>query len=74
MDREIRQFDTKRFHEAYRKIGDEDNDFDIRFWQTQGAKAIFDAAWKMVLDSLMLRSGDAVEPRLQRTVEHYGKL
>lgn len=61
-------------HEAYRKIGDPDDDFDVRFWQSQGPQAIFDAAWDMVRDYLILRDGNADEPRLQRTVESYRKL
>jgi len=30
--------------EAYRRIGDPEDDFDIAFWQAQGPEAIFDAA------------------------------
>ena len=59
--------------EAYRRIGDEDDQFDIAFWQAQGDQAIFDAALEMVQDYLILRHGHADEPRLQRTVEHFGQ-
>lgn len=65
---------TEKFFESYRRFGDPDDNFDIRFWQTQGPKAIFDAAWGMVLDYLALKHGHAVEPRLQRTVESFRKV
>lgn len=60
--------------EAYRPVGDPDDHFDIAFWQAQGGEAIFDAAWQMAVDAYMLRTGDAQEPRLDRTVEYYGPL
>ena len=60
--------------EAYRKIGDPEDRFDIAFWQRQGAKAIFQAALELVLDSQIVRQGHADEPRLQRTVEHFQKI
>jgi hypothetical protein len=59
--------------EAYRPTGDEADRFDIEFWQAQGDQAIFNAAWEMVLDYLTIRHGHADQPRLQRTVEHFGK-
>lgn len=60
--------------ESYGKMGAEDNEFDIRFWQSQGDKAIFDAALEMVTDYLILKDGHADEPRLQRTVESFGRI
>ncbi len=60
--------------ESYRRIGDETDRFDLEFWQAQGDEAIFDAALDMILDYLTIRNGHAEEPRLQRTVEHYGKI
>ena len=62
------------FRESYRRIGDATGRFDIEFWQAQGDQAIFHAALEMILDYLTLRDGHAAEPRLQRTVEHFGKL
>ncbi len=62
-----------KIKEAYRRIGDEEDRFDIEFWQSQGDLAIFDAALDMVRDYLMVRNGHADEPRLQRTVESFGK-
>jgi hypothetical protein len=63
----------KKIKESYRQIGDEDDRFDIEFWQSQGDQAIFDAAMEMIQDYLMIRYGHADKPRLQRTVEHFGK-
>lgn len=65
----------KRLHEAYGRIGDEDDRaFDIAFWQPQGPQAIFEAALEMIRDCQILRYGHADEPRLQRDVEYYGKV
>ncbi len=63
----------REIRESYRRIGDETDDFDIEFWQAQGDQAIFEAALDMIRDYLTIRSGHADEPRLQRTVEHFGK-
>ena len=59
--------------EAYRRIGDPDDRFDIDFWQSRGEGAIFEAALKMISDYLALRYGYADQPRLQRTIETFGK-
>ncbi|MCS7067531.1 MAG: hypothetical protein N2Z75_03190 [Meiothermus sp.] len=58
--------------ERYGKLGEED-DFDLRFWQSQPVEAIFEAAFEMVKDYLLLREGHADQPRLQRTVESFQK-
>lgn len=63
----------KEVHESYRPIRDEDDLFDIEFWQAQGVQAIFDADSDMIRDYLLLRYGHADEPRIQRTIESYGK-
>ena len=60
--------------ERYGKIGDPKNRFDIEFWQSQGAQAIFQAALELVLDAQRTKCGHAVEPRIQRTVESYQRL
>lgn len=67
---------TKDQHikEAYRKIGDSEKAFDIEFWQTQGERAIFAAVLDMVRDYLLLREGNADQPRLQRTLESFQKV
>jgi hypothetical protein len=59
--------------EAYRRIGDEEDRFDVEYWQSQGPEAIFAAAFEMILDYQLIRYGHAEEPRIQRTVEYYGK-
>ncbi len=59
--------------ESYQKLGAHDGKFDIVFWQLQGDEAIFQAALDRVLDSLILRGEDAIEPRLQKSVESFGK-
>jgi len=64
----------KNIRESYKRIGDEDREFDVRFWQLQGDAAIFAAAADMVLDYLTLRRGHADKPRLQRTVESFRKI
>jgi hypothetical protein len=61
----------RNFQESYRKIGDEEDRFDIQFWQAQGEQAIFDAALEMVVDYLILSGKNADESRLQRTVESF---
>jgi hypothetical protein len=59
--------------ESYGRLG-EDDDFDLRFWQSQPVEAIFDAAFEIVKDYLLLKEGHADQPRLQRTVESFGKI
>ncbi len=59
--------------ESYGRIGDNEGRFDIEFWQRQGDQAIFNAALDMIMDYLMIRHGHVDKPRLQRTVESFGK-
>ena len=66
--------DMRDIRESYGRIGDNDGRFDIEFWQRQGDQAIFNAALEMILDYLMIKDGHAHEPRLQRTVESFGKI
>lgn len=63
----------REVRESYRRIGDPDDRFDIEFWQSQGDRAIFEAALEMILDYLIIRYGHVDQPRLQRTVESFGK-
>ena len=63
----------REIKEAYRRIGDDADRFDIEFWQSQGDQAIFEAATNMILDYLLIRQGHADNPRLQRTVESFGQ-
>lgn len=59
--------------ENYGRFETDDRSWDAAFWQRQGSEAIFAAAWEMILDHRLLITGDATEPRLQRTVEAFGK-
>ena len=47
-------------------------DWDIQFWQAQGADARFKAAWTMIIDFFKLRGErlSANKFRLQRTIEN----
>ena len=64
--RDIREF--------YGRIGENEDRFDIDFWQEQGTQAIFNAALDMIMDYLMIRYGHADKPGLQRTVEYFRKM
>ena len=59
--------------EHYGKLLDSD-DFDIRFWQSQPVEIIFEAAYEMIRDYLLLKENYVDEPRLQRTIERFGKI
>lgn len=65
--------ESMSIQENYGKLG-EDDDFDIDFWQSQPPEVLFEAAYQLVKDYLLLKEGYAGEPRIQRTVEHFGKL
>ena len=60
--------------ERYGKLQDHDRSFDKQFWQDAGPEAIFEAAYGMIKDYLLLKTGHADEPRLQRSVESFQKL
>ena len=64
----------REIKESYGRIADDDGRFDIEFWQRQGDQAIFEAALDMMMDYLMIRHGYVDKPRLQRTVESFGKM
>jgi len=64
----------KDIKESYGRIGDNQDHFDIEFWQKQGDQAIFNAALGMIMDYLLVRHGHVDKPRLQRTVESFGKV
>ncbi|MDD5089974.1 MAG: hypothetical protein PHQ23_03570 [Candidatus Wallbacteria bacterium] len=61
------------FFESFRMVGDENNSFDIDFWQAQGDKAIFEAATEMLQDFFLIRGMHAEQFRLQRTIESFRK-
>lgn len=52
----------------YGKLEDMDNSFDLEFWQSQPASAIFKAAWEMVVFAHELKGGKRDELRFQRSV------
>ena len=58
--------------ENYGMFREDDRSWDVAFWQNQGSAAIFDAVWGMIVDHRLITTGDAAEPRLQRTVEYFG--
>ena len=62
-----------RIEENYQRITDDRRSFDIRFWQSQGDRAIFEAASDMLHDYFLMRGEDVNEFRIQRTAESYRK-
>jgi hypothetical protein len=69
----MKRDDMRKITESYERIGDNEGRFDIEFWQRQGEQAIFNAALDMIMDYLLIRHGYVDKPRLQRTVESFGK-
>ena len=63
----------KKIEENYQRITDDKRLFDIRFWQSQGDLAIFNAVTEMINDYLLIRGLNADESRLQRTIENFRK-
>ncbi|MDZ4860890.1 MAG: hypothetical protein SGI88_18095 [Candidatus Hydrogenedentes bacterium] len=59
--------------ERYGKLEGLDRSFDIAYWQRLGSAAIFAAAHQMVLDAYRLK-GIALDDRVRRDIEHYGKI
>ena len=59
--------------ENYQKLTADDRLFDIRFWQSQGDIAIFEAVTDMLNDYFLIRGKDADESRLQRSIETFRK-
>ncbi|MCD6184175.1 MAG: hypothetical protein J7K84_00050 [Deltaproteobacteria bacterium] len=59
--------------ENYQRITDDRRLFDIRFWQSQGDFAIFEAVAEMLNDYFLIREKNADESRLQRTIENFRK-
>lgn len=61
------------FEENYQPIAEDKRLFDIRYWQSQGDLAIFEAVTDMLKDYFLIRGQNADELRLQRTVESFRK-
>jgi hypothetical protein len=59
--------------EKYQRITDNRRSFDIRFWQSQGDRVIFEAVSDILHDYFLIRGKDANEFRLQRTAESFRK-
>jgi len=59
--------------EFYGKI-DNSREFDYKFWQQQSPIQIFQAAYEMICDYLLLKENNVNEPRLQRSVESFQKI
>jgi len=63
----------RKIEESYQRIEDDRRLFDIRFWQSQGDLAIFEAAAEMLNDYFLIRGKNVDESRLQRTIENFRK-
>jgi hypothetical protein len=63
--------EARKITERYGRWAEADRSFDRDFWQRQGDLAIFEAARDLIRDYLLLTTGNADEPRLQRTVERF---
>jgi hypothetical protein len=63
----------RSIEENYQRIADDRRLFDIRFWQSQGDRAIFEAVSDILHDYFLIRGKNANEFRLQRTVESFQK-
>ena len=63
----------RTIEENYQRITDNRRSFDIRFWQTQGDRAILEAVSDILHDYFLIRGKDANEFRLQRTAESFRK-
>jgi len=59
--------------EFYGKINNS-REFDYNFWQQQSPVHIFNAAYEMICDYLLLKENNVNEPRLQRAVESFQKI
>ena len=63
----------KKIEENYQRISDDRRLFDIRYWQSQGDQAIFEAVTEMLNDYFFIRGKNADKSRLQRAVENFRK-
>ena len=62
-----------KFVETHGKLSEDNKEFDISFWQNAGPKAIFQAVHEMISDYLLIKEGDASQPRLQRSIVSFPK-
>ena len=57
--------------ERFGKLEQMDRSFDIEYWQRLGPAAIFEAAWRMVVDAHVQAGGGIEDLRIRRTVESF---
>jgi hypothetical protein len=57
--------------ERYGHPREMDRSFDIAYWQRRGPKAIFAAAWELVVEAHSRRPGGADELEFRRYVESF---
>jgi len=62
-----------KIEENYQRTIDNRRSFDIRFWQSQGDVAIFEAVTEILNDYFLIRGKNADEFRFQRTIENFRK-
>ncbi len=62
------------FRENYSRLKASDRSFDQAYWAELGPEAIFDAAYDMVKDYLLIKNRNVDQPRLLRTVESFQKV
>ena len=60
-----------KFTEKRGKLKDLDRSFDLNFWQSQPAKARFDATWELVVHYMNVKGRDVRQLRLQRFVTNF---
>ena len=56
--------EVRTIEENCQRIVDDRRSFDIRFQQSQGDRAIFEAVWEILHDYFLIRGKDAYESRL----------
>ena len=57
-----------------KKLSDMDRSFDIEFWQRQGDRAIFEAAWEMVIEAHQMKGGNPDDLKMDKSVERFVKI
>jgi hypothetical protein len=65
---------STRFVERFVRIEDAGREFDLEFWRSQTDAARFAAAWELVVTAHRWKGNDPGELRLQRSVEHFGRI
>ena len=59
------------FVERRGELKDLDRSFDLEFWQSQPAKARFDATWELIVHAMKVKGQDVRKLRLQRSVTNF---